>query len=235
MKFKNLLITLTLVSGLFSGLTSCNDNDNNEKAAIIGTWNLKTTTNEAGVKVADMITDFEFGENGAAMGAIIEGALAQYGVNGEGLAKKIDYVKAEFQEDGKVNISFKETGASQETNLSKFVDLHYYTSSDSKVVYIGVEKEVVAELLPLLGSNIDASKLLSILVESDKYYSIPLNLEIENNYSKFYLKKDYLAKVAAVAGEIGLLPEGFDFIPGWLQELSENKDVKLDVGLGFTK
>lgn len=235
MKSKNLLIVLTLFSILFSGFTSCSSNDDDNKEAIVGTWSLKTTTGEDGAKVADMITDFNFGEENAALGAMMESILTQLGVNGKGLAQKVDYVKAQFTEDGKVNVSFKEKAAATETNISQMVDLHYYTSSDGKTVYIGVKKEVVAELLPLLGTNIDITKLQNLLVESDKYYSIPLNLVIENNYAKFYVKKDYIAKVAAAANEMSLLPAEYQFIPGWLEEMAANKDVTIDVGLGFVK
>lgn len=239
MKLKNLFVVLTTLSIVFGGLTSCSNDDDNKVAPIVGTWNLKTTVDENGAKFADMIVNLDFGKEGEPMKTIIEGLLAQNGISGEALANKVESVTARFSEDGKVNISFKEKGSTTETNISQFVDLHYYTSSDGKMVYIGIEKKVAAELLPLLssilGKNIDISTLQSILVTSDQYYSIPLNLEIENNYAKFYVKKDYIAKVATVANEIGLIPTEYQFLPEWINELSDMDDVTINVGLGFIK
>lgn len=239
MKLKNLFIALTVLGIVFSGFTSCS-NDDDKTAPIIGTWNLKTTTNTNGAKVADMIVDLDFGKDGDAMKTIIEGLLAQNGINGQTLADKVEYVTAKFTEDGKVNIAFKEKGATTETNISQFVDLYYYTSPDGKIVYIGIQKEVAAELLPLLstllGKNIDITMLQSVLVTSDKYYSIPLNLEIENNYAKFYVKKDYLAKIATIAIQLELIPVEYkDVLESWLPELIDNNDVVINIGLGFVK
>lgn len=239
MKLKNLFVVLTTLSIVFGGLTSCSNDDDNKVAPIVGTWNLKTTVDENGAKIADMIVYLDLGKEGEPMKAIIEGLLAQNGISGGALANKVESVTARFSEDGKVNISFKEKGSTTETNISQFVDLHYYTSSDGKMVYIGIEKKVAAELLPLLssilGKNIDIPTLQSILVTSDQYYSIPLNLEIENNYTKFYVKKDYIAKVAAIANEIGLIPTEYQFLPEWINELSGMDDVTINVGLGFIK
>ena len=239
MKLKNLFVLLTTLSIVFGGVTSCSNDDDNKVAPIIGTWNLKTTVDENGAKFADMIVYLDFGKEGEPMKAIIEGLLAQNGISGKALANKVESVTARFSEDGKVNISFLEKGSTRETNISQFVDLHYYTSTDGKMLYIGIEKKVAAELLPLLssilGKNIDIPTLQSILVTSDEYYSIPLNIEIENNYAKFYVKKDYIAKVAAVANEIGLIPTEYQFLPEWINELSDIDDVTINVGLGFIK
>lgn len=239
MKLKNLFLALITFSLILGGLISCSNNDDDKVSPIVGAWNLKITKDGNGAQVADMIVNLDLGKDGESMKAIIEGLLAQNGISGQGLANKIESVKAKFSEDGKVNISFKTKGATTETNISQFVDLHYYTSTDNKMVYIGIEKKVAAELLPLLssiiGKNIDITTLQSILITSDQYYSIPLNIEIENNYAKFYIKKDYLAKVAAVASNLGIIPTEYNFLPEWLNELSEQKDVTIDVGLGFIK
>lgn len=239
MKLKNLFIALTALSIIFSGFTSCSDDDDKQVAPIVGTWNLKSTTNEDGAKVADMILDMDFGKDGDFMKTIIESMLAKNNVNGQGLANAVEFVTVKFTEDGLVNISYKEKGAGTVTDISQFVKLHYYTSADNKTVYIGIEKEVATELLPLLGTllgkDISITTLQEILVTSDKYYSIPLNLEIENNYAKFYVKKDYIAKVLAAVNEIGVLPAEYDFLPGWISDLSTMDNVIINVGLGFVK
>lgn len=239
MELKKLFVALISLSFILGGLISCSNSDDDKVSPIVGTWNLKITKDANGAQLADMIVNLDFGKEGEPMKAIIEGLLAQNGISGQGLANKIESVNAKFSEDGKVNISFKTKGATTETNISQFVDLHYYTSADNKMVYIGIEKKVASELLPLLssiiGKNIDITTLQNILVSSDQYYSIPLNVEIDSNYAKFYVKKDYLAKVASVGSNLGIIPAEYNFLPEWLNELSEQKDVTIDVGLGFIK
>lgn len=239
MELKKLFVALISLSFILGGLISCSNSDDDKVSPIVGTWNLKITKDANGAQLADMIVNLDFGKEGEPMKAIIEGLLAQNGISGQGLANKIESVNAKFSEDGKVNISFKTKGATTETNISQFVDLHYYTSADNKMVYIGIEKKVASELLPLLssiiGKNIDITTLQNILVTSDQYYSIPLNVEIDSNYAKFYVKKDYIAKVASVASNLGIIPAEYNFLPEWLNELSEQKDVTIDVGLGFIK
>jgi hypothetical protein len=209
------------------------------KSPIVGTWALKDSLNDKNIRVADLIVrlkglDF--------MEAIITQQLAQNGVSGEGLAKAVEYVDAYFNENGTLDIKFKDTKSGTEMSTSQLgLDFHYYTKVATNKAYIAINKDLFNQLLPLLngiiGQEIDPARLAPLFEDAGNSYAIPLNYKNAGNYTQFYISKDYLAKVVLVADGLKLIPKDFEFVVEWLQDLNseDNKDVVIDFGLGFNK
>lgn len=198
---------------------------------VVATWNLKYFKDPS---INDMNVDLVLNTEG------LSAANAAYlpfikPIVGQMISQKVESVTAIFIEDGKLDISFKTIDGSKDQaiiGIIKGLDLRYYvkTTDGKSQLYLAIKKELIG----LIAGFVDAEMLETIkglLVESGNYYSLPLNMNIEDDYAQFYVSKDLLSVVLPIV--LPLAPDFAGFAP-MIQGMLTEATV-FDFGLGFTK
>lgn len=212
------------------------DVDTKIKLKIVGDWSLRVKPDINAVDSAALVLDLKFGIGGEFIAAILKAQLEANNITGQALAGKIDFVKANFKESGRLDIQFKTAGEeSMGISTAEFVDLRYFASDDNKV-YLAIEDIYIHLLGGLLGEQFDISILTSLMDKVGNYYVLPLHtVFLEDNKVDFKVDKFFIARVLAVVDAMGIIPEEFAFLVGWLQDLAKLDYVVINLGLGFEK
>lgn len=224
------------VSGTIQNGKFTIDVDTQIKLKIVGDWSLRVKPDINAVDSAALVLDMEFGIGGEFIAAILKAQLEANNITGQALAGKIDFVKANFKKDGRLDIQFKTAGEeSLGISTTEFVDLKYFASDDNKV-YLAIEDVYIHLLGGLLGEQFDISILTSLMDKVGNYYVLPLHtVFLEDNKVDFKVDKFFIARVLAVVDAMGIIPEEFAFLVGWLQDLAKLDYVVINLGLGFEK
>lgn len=205
------------------------------KSKIVGDWNLRVEPDVSQVDSAALVIDVDFGPGAEFMAAILKAQLAANGINGQLLGSKVEYVRADFKENGQLDIQFK-TKSEGATDISTgaLVDLRYFVYNDNQV-YLAINEAYLDLFGLLLGDQFDISILTSLMGKVGNDYVLPLHTVFSGNEVDLKVDKFFIAQVLAVVDAMGIIPEEFAFLVSWLQDLSKLDYVVINAGLGFEK
>lgn len=205
------------------------------KTQIVGDWNLRIKPDVNQVDSAALIIDVDFGPGAEFMAAILKAQLAANGINGQLLGSKVEYVRANFKENGQLDIQFKATAeGSTDISTAELVDLRYFVYNNNQV-YLAIDKAYLDIIGSLLGDQFDISVLTSLMGKVGNHYVLPLHTVFSGNEVDIKVDKFFIAQVLAVVDTMGVIPEEFAFLAGWLQDLAKLDYVTINAGLGFEK
>ncbi|WP_165042640.1 hypothetical protein [Dysgonomonas sp. ZJ709] len=208
----------------------------NVKSQLVGTWNLKITNVTSGDnqgKFADILFNIKT-KDGGFMEEMIQGFVPLFA--GKAIADKVESVTVIFNEDGTTKISYKELGGMTEYVITETIPISYYTDSKTNKLYLAVEKGAIDQLLETLKESlagIDPAAIKVILIENGLYYTLPINVTIENSHAYFYISRDTVDRAEPLFDVIkGLLPPEMNLEP--MVDIILTAPT-LNFGLGFDK
>lgn len=193
---------------------------------VVGVWKLKIADG-----AADVIANVEPVD--AATGMMIAALKGQLG---QLIAQKVESVTVTYGEDGKLGIAFKTTAAGNGDMIMAIINMldpRYYvkTTDGNSQLFLAINKSILDQAGAAMGSEM-IETVKSLLVETGNYYSLPINMKVENNNAEFYESKDFIAKILPVITP--LLPAEAQSMLAQFTPVIQNATT-LDFGLGFTK
>lgn len=206
-------------------------------APVVGDWKLKMET-EGNVSVAQVLLAAKTGS------PEIDGLLAAGGpLLGQMIGGKVSAVTSKLGKNGSFDVSWRKVGAAEDTGIppaiAQMLNLQYCVVNNQLVLAFDKNMLTLAGsiLQPMLDQyGLKMEQLTGLLVDLGGYYGFPVNMKIDGDTATFFVSKEQIVPLLAVAGPIltPIIPKELQELVGTILKLIPTAQ-QFDLGLVFGK